>query len=154
MVNVIKEQKGDALIIRLSGSIEEGVEFEKLIGPPAKEMHVFCKEVPRINSIGVKSWIKYFGGAQQAGAKIRFHECSTAIVEQINMISNFAPGNDVDSIYVPFSCQGCGAELVGLFKVADIKKAQLKIPALKCAKCGGSAEFDDIPEEFFAFMSR
>lgn len=154
MVNVIKEQKGGALVVRISGSIEENVNFDQLIGQPAAEMHVNCKEIPRINSVGVKAWIKYFQAAQQKGTKLKFLECSTAIVEQINLISNFVCGGTVESIYVPFSCTGCRSELIGLFRVEDLRKLKLKLPELKCSKCGGKAVFDDIEEEYFGFMNR
>ncbi len=154
MVNIIKEQKGSVIAVRLVGSIEESVEFEQLIGPVSGELHVNCKEVPRINSVGVKAWIKYFAGLQQKGSKLRFQECSTAIVEQINLISNFTCGGAVDSIYVPFSCTSCKGEFIGLFKTEDLKKLNMNIPELKCGKCGGKAVFDDIPEEYFGFLSR
>ena len=154
MVNIVKEQKGTALSIRLSGSIEESVNFDQLIGVPPAELWVNCKEVPRINSVGVKAWIKYFQSAQAKGTKLKFLECSTAIVEQINLISNFTCGGAVESIFVPFSCTGCKSELVGLFKCEDLKKLQLQLPELKCSKCGGKTVFDDIPEEYFGFLMR
>jgi len=154
VVNVIKEQKGNVLLVRLAGSIEESVNFEQLIGAPPAELHVNCKEVPRINSVGVKAWIKYFQSVSAKGTKLRFQECSTAIVEQINLISNFTVGGVVESIFVPFSCMNCKSELVGLFKTEDLKKLQLKLPELKCSKCGGKAVFDDIPEEYFGFLMR
>ena len=89
MLNVVKEQKGDILLVRLSGSIEESVEFDKLIGTPTSgQMHVNCKGVPRINSVGVKAWIQYFQKVKENGVQLKFLECSTAIVEQINLISN------------------------------------------------------------------
>src|SRR5262249_22789974 len=149
-----KEQKGTVLVVKLSGSIEENVSFDQLIGAPPGELHVVCKEITRINSVGVKSWIKYFSGAQQKGTKLRFQDCSTAIVEQVNLISNFTAGGAVESIYVPFSCQSCKSELVGLFKCEDLKKLSFKLPELKCSKCGNKAVFDDIPEEYFAFLMR
>jgi hypothetical protein len=154
MVNVLKEQKGNVLAVRLSGSVEENVNFDQLIGPPPAELHVNCKEIPRINSVGVKAWIKYFQSAQAKGTKLRFTDCSTAIVEQINLISNFTCGGDVESIYVPFSCGKCKSELVGLFRTADLKRLNLQVPDLKCSKCGGTATFDDIPEEYFGFLTR
>lgn len=154
MVNVLKEQKGNVLAVRLVGSVEESVNFETLIGSSGPEVHVNCKEVARINSIGVKSWIKYFSSLQQAGITLRFIECSTAIVEQINLISNFVCGGTVESIYVPFSCGACRGEFIALFQVADLKKLGLNIPELSCPKCAGKAAFDDIPEEYFAFLSR
>ena len=154
MLNVSKEQKGSALNVRLSGSVEESVNFEQLIGAAPAELNVNCKEIPRINSVGVKAWIKYFQGLQAKKVKITFTECSTAIVEQINLISNFTCGGAVESIYVPFSCQKCKSELIGLFKCEDLKKLQFNVPPVKCSKCGGQAIFDDIPDEYFGFLSR
>ena len=148
-----KEQKENVLSIRLSGSVEESVNFKELIGEiSAQELHVNCKGIPRINSIGVKAWIQYFQEVAESGIKLTFVECSTAIVEQVNLISNFACGGEVESIFVPFSCGECNAELVGLFKSADLKKINFNIPELKCTKCGGQAVFDDIPEEYFNFL--
>lgn len=154
MLQVVKEQKGDTLLVRLTGSIEENVDFMTLIGmPQAKRMDVITKEVPRINSVGVKAWIKYFQSVASKGVQLKFIECSTAIVEQINLISNFACGGSVESIYVPFCCTSCNTELLGLFKADDLKKINFQLPDLKCSKCGGTASFDDIPEEYFGFLA-
>ncbi len=142
------------MVVRLSGAIEESVNFDQLIGPPPAELHVITKEVPRINSVGVKAWIKYFQAAAAKGTKLRFIECSTAIVDQLNLVSNFSCGGVVESMYVPFSCSNCKSELMGCFKADDLKKIEFKIPELKCTKCGGKAMFDDIPEEFFGFLMR
>ena len=155
MFNITKEQKDGILIARISGSIDETVNLETAIGAAATpEVHIYCKEIKRINSIGVKGWIKYFQALTQKGTTVKFIECSSAIVEQINLIANFLGGGTVESVLVPFSCNNCKSELVGLFKVADLKRIQLKIPDLKCSKCGGTAVFDDIPEEYFAFIER
>jgi len=154
MLKVNKEVQGSVLVIKLDGSIDENVNFPELVGPvQAQEVHVNCKGIPRINSVGVKAWIKFFQGLADKGAKLVFKECSTAIVEQMNLISNFSCGGEVESIYVPFTCQGCGAELVGLFKTEALKASKFEIPNLKCTKCAtASAEFDDIPEEYFHFL--
>lgn len=154
MVNIIKEQKGNALVVRISGTIEESVNFDQLIGPPVPEMHVSCKEITRINSVGVKVWIKYFSSITAKGTKLKLTECSVPIVEQINLISNFTCGGTVESIFVPFSCTSCKTELVGLFRTEDLKKLNFKLPEVKCSKCGGRAIFDDIPEEYLGFLER
>lgn len=153
MLQITKESKGGALLVRLTGSIEESVDFEKVIGPVSGDLVVNCKGVPRINSVGVKAWIKYFQALQQKGTKLTFEECSTAIVEQINLISNFTCGGTVDSIFVPFSCETCKSELVGLFKTEALKKLDLDhLPPMKCTKCSGQAIFDDLPDEYFGFL--
>lgn len=155
MLQIAKEQRGDLLVIKLTGTIEENVDFTTLIGPvESKKMDFILKGVSRINSVGIKAWIKYFQGMAGKGVQLRFFECSTAIVEQVNLISNFTCGGAVESIFVPFCCNSCGTELLGLFRTADLKKVNLQIPELKCSKCGGSATFDDIPEEYFGFITR
>lgn len=155
MVNVVKEQQGSILVVRLVGSIEESVNFDQVVGYPAApitEMHIYCKGIPRINSVGVKAWIKFFQAVHSRGIQLEFHELSTAMVEQMNFISNFNCGGRVISLFAPFSCEKCHSELVGLFKSDVLKKIQFKIPPLKCSKCGGRALFDDVPEEYFGFM--
>lgn len=154
MLNVTKEQVGNTLVVRLSGSIEESANFDKLIGAPPAALTVNCKDVPRINSVGVKAWIKYFQQAQAKGTQLKFVECSTAIVEQVNLISNFVCGGTVESIYVPFACEKCRTELIGLFKTEDLKKMNFNLPDLKCSKCGGKTVFDDIPEEYLGFLMK
>lgn len=154
MLNATKNQVGNVNVVRLSGAIEESANFDSLIGPVTGELHVNCKEVPRINSVGVKGWIKYFQSLQAKGVKIKFIECSTAIVEQANLISNFTCGGSIESIYVPFACESCRTELIGLFKTEDLKKLNFELPALKCSKCGGKTVFDDIPEEYFGFLMK
>jgi anti-anti-sigma regulatory factor len=154
MLTATQEKLGNATLFRLSGAIEESANFDQLLGPPPAELVINCKDVPRINSVGVKFWIKYFQLAQSKGTKLKLIECSTAIVEQINLISNFTCGAEVESIYVPFSCESCHKELIGLFKTTDLKALNLRLPELKCSKCGGKAVFDDIPEEYLGFLAK
>lgn len=153
MVTVAKEQKGNSLLVKISGSIEESVNFQELIGNHSPEMRINTKGVTRINSVGVKAWIQYFQGLKAQGVKLVFEECSTAIVEQINLISNFVADGVIESIAVPFSCQKCKSELLAFYRVGELKKIDFKVSAVKCVKCGGSSEFDDVPEEYFGFAS-
>ena len=154
MLNVVKEQKGNALVVRMTGKIEENVNFDQLVGAPPAELIVNTKGVTRINSVGVKAWIKYFQTAATKGTKLVFAECSTAIVEQINLISNFTCGGTVESIYVPFSCEPCKKEMVALFKTDALKAAAFQFPEMKCDKGACQAVFDDIPDEYFHFLMK
>ncbi len=154
MIQVVREQKGSISVYKLSGNISEDTHFDDVMGPSNPEMEINCKGILRINSMGVKAWIKYFQTCQKSGTKLNFSECSTAIVEQINLISNFTCGGTVESIYLPFSCLSCKTELSGLFKTEDLKKMKMNLPTLKCTKCSGKAEFDDIPEDYLAFLGQ
>jgi predicted Zn-ribbon and HTH transcriptional regulator len=152
VLKVEKTNEGNLLTVSLTGSIEETTDLAKVIGDVPGELNVLCKGIGRINSVGVKGWIKYFQGLRSQGKKLRFQQCSTAIVEQINLISNFTERDEVESILVPFLCDDCGTELVGAFRTTDLKKIGFQIPDLKCSKCGSKASFDDIAEEYFHFL--
>ncbi len=154
MIKVAKELNGNALTLRMSGSIEETVNLEEMVGATPSEVRVDCKEITRINSVGVKGWIKYFQTLQAKSVQLTFFQCSTAIVEQVNLISNFTCGGTVESIYVPFACTNCKAELIALFKTSDLNPDAIQLPELKCTKCSGKAVFDDIEEEYFSFLNR
>jgi len=160
LLKVQKELQGTTLTVRLSGDINEHARFEDILSTeeltrnPPTGLLVLAREVRRINSTGVKNWIKYFQIAGSRVTKIRLAECSIALVEQINQIVNFTCGAEVESIFVPFACKGCKSELVGLFTCEDLKRRNLVPPVLKCSKCGGEAVFDDIEDEYFAFLKR
>ncbi len=142
------------MIVHFAGSIDERTHFDKVIGSIPKELHVFARNVPRINSEGVRAWVQYFQGLTEKGVDLKFFECSTAIVEQLNLISNFSCGGSVESIFIPFVCHTCKSELVGLFETKNLTKKKFKLPGLQCTRCGGNVEFDDIQEEYFAFLRR
>ena len=160
MLKFQKEIGAGGITVRLMGDIDETFSFESILSakeidqsPPA-EFAVIGKEIRRINSTGVKNWIKYFQLLQSKATQIRLVECSVALVEQINQISNFTCGAQVESVYVPFCCRQCKTDLVGLFTVESLIKRGLQLPLLKCSKCGGESEFDDIEDEYFGFLKR
>jgi len=153
-MKIKKEQHDDRLIVQLQGPLENSFDFERAIGPVKGELVLACSGVPRINSEGVKAWIQYFESLKEKGTQFSFIECSPAVVQQISAISNFACGGKVKSIQVPYVCTKCRHESVVLFETADLKKSGNSIPDTACPKCGGQSVFDDVEEEFFAFLKR
>jgi anti-anti-sigma regulatory factor len=153
MLTVNKQQTKAGLLVEFSGAIEENVDFEQLIGPFIGELIINCKAVTRVNSIGVKTWMRYFQLLRTRGDKFKFVECSSAIIEQLNMISNFACGGPVESVLLPFSCIKCQNEFVASCKTAELKASGLTIPTVKCEKPGCAAQFDDDPEEYLYFLA-
>jgi anti-anti-sigma regulatory factor len=152
MITVNKQQTKDGLLVELVGAIEENVHLEQMIGPVKGAIIVNCKGVTRINSVGVKTWMKYFQGLKGQGIKFKFIECAYPIIEQLNMISNFSCGGDVDSILLPFSCVKCQNEFVASCTTAELRASGLTVPAARCEKTDCAAQFDDDPEEYFYFL--
>ena len=154
MLKVDKEQLGDLTTLQFSGEIEESSDFGTLIGSVSKQVVINCREVTRINSTGVVGWIRYFTELAATGHTLRFVECSSPVVEQINLIVNFLAGGVVESIFIPYSCTQCRLELRALLHVEDLKKMGGKIPEAQCSSCKAIAVFDDLPDAYLGFLDR
>jgi len=152
MLTVTRQQTQAGLLIEMSGAIEENVHFEQLIGNFTGTLTVNCRGVTRINSVGVKTWIRYFESLKAQGKPFKFTEVSYPLIEQLNMIINFSCGGEVESILLPFSCISCQKEFVASCKTAELKQNGLKVPRVKCEKNECAAQFDDDPEEYLYFL--
>ncbi len=152
MLNVNKVTLDGVTSVELSGTLEENVNLEDLIGAITGKLMIKAKMVTRMNSVGVKTWIRYFQSLKNKGVIFEFHEVSSAVIEQFNMISNFASGGKVVSLMLPFSCSKCAKEFGAVCLVEDLQKNNFSIPKLKCEKDPCLAQFDDDPEEYFYFL--
>ncbi|MEK6579174.1 MAG: hypothetical protein AABZ55_08100 [Bdellovibrionota bacterium] len=141
-------------MIHLEGTIDETPPMEQAIGTiDSKKVAFGCKEIRRLNSAGVRGWIIYFENLKKRGIQFRFFECSPTIMEQVNLIRNFRSGAPVDSFYLPYLCTGCKAQFQQLVMTDELIKNKLEVPTLTCPKCKSPMNFDDLPEEYFIFIS-
>ena len=146
---------GNALIARLVGDIGEGVDFKPLIADGPTEIHIYCREVARINSIGIKEWIRFFSERTEKGVKLKFFECPPALVEQINLVVNFICDGIVESMYLPYCCPACYKSTETLVTIESLRLILTNLPEPQCPDCKkANLAFDDIPSEYFAFLSR
>ena len=106
MLKVEKEDRGGAVVLKLSGTIDDGDDLNAILGQHTGELIVNGKGVDRVNSVGVKNWIKYF-----SKVKAQFEELSPILVDQVNSLQNFCGGGDIVSIVVPYQCGGCQTNL-------------------------------------------
>ena len=81
---------------------------------------------------------------------MEFVNCSLAFVTQMNMIIRFAGVMPVRSIQAPYRCPSCDRENVRVLDVRGDIAAQLNV-RLPCV-CGGRLEFDELLENYFAFL--
>ncbi|NDF14737.1 hypothetical protein EB061_05380 [bacterium] len=152
MITINKQQTAEGLMVELSGAIEENVHLEQMIGPVKGNLIVNCSAVTRINSVGVKTWMKYFQALKAQGVTFKFIECPFPIIEQLNMISNFSCGGEVESILLPYSCLKCQNEFVASCATTDLKASGLQVPEARCERTDCAAQFDDDSEEYFYFL--
>ncbi|HRK02726.1 MAG TPA: hypothetical protein PLH57_08685 [Oligoflexia bacterium] len=154
MLTATKENRDGKQFVLLGGTIDETDDLAKVIGMPTGPLIVSCRDLTRINSVGVKNWMKYFSQLQQNKLQFEFEELSVALVEQVNIVKNFACGGPVLSIAMPFRCNSCQTGLTGAIKTEVVRSMNFNIAPVQCPKCGGSAEFDDVAEEYFSFLTR
>lgn len=152
MLQAEREEIAGGLQVKLSGTIEESVNLEEIIGTFSGQLVVNCRGITRINSVGVKTWIRYFQALKAQGHSFSFVECPHPIIEQMNVISNFSCGGKVESVLLPYSCSKCEKEFVANVKTNDLIARGLQIPKVKCEKADCGAVFDDDPEEFLYFL--
>lgn len=152
MVTASRTTTPEGLVVQLSGTVEESVNLDQIIGYVDESVIVNVRDIARINSVGVKVWMRYFQSLNARGVKVVFRECSQAIVEQLNMISNFHCGAKIESILLPYYCKSCQKELVGIVQVQHLLDHHLEVPEVKCSSPDCKVQFDDDPDEYFSFL--
>ncbi len=151
ILSIKVEQKPDGFFATLSGDITEESNFSAITDLKPSKVTLNLSEITRINSTGVREWINFVSALQKAGTRIVLEQCSVAIVQQLNMISNFRGGGQVTSVYSPYFCESCEAEHTRLLTLAPGKKPDLNEP-FNCPTCQSLMEFDDLPETYLSFM--
>lgn len=137
----------------LDGDINQDSNLAGRFEVSANRVVVNCKGLRAINSIGVKEWILFFDALRQKGVELHFEECSSAMVYQVNLMPNFALLKEVDSFYATFLCAKCESEELALLVPSKLNPQNLTLPAVACKKCGGACDLDELPEEYFSFLS-
>lgn len=136
----------------LSGVINENADLTFLAKLEPGTNVINTREVERINSCGVREWISALKSVPE-GATIKYRECSAAFLDQINMISNFLGNGTVESLFIPYLCESCGAKKDSLIELeVCFSDDELELPELACTSCEDEMELADDPEQLFSFL--
>jgi len=113
------------------------------------------REFRRISSDSVQKWID-LARALPAGQKLHLIEVPVAFIHQANLITNLLERQEVESFYAPYSCPRCALDDERLVDVRrDLEGGRKRqAPAQKCSSCGGPLTFDELSEQYFAFLDR
>lgn len=152
-VRIARAQYGNGWRLELSGVIDERFEPSQL-GPNVRGTVVIDLDgVSRITSFGVREWIRAIRGLDLE--YLAFVRARPGMVSQFNMIAGFGGPGELISLYAPFICSGCDditEVLIDLRKQHDAVTSG-ELPSVRCGKCGGETEFDDVPESYFAHVA-
>ncbi len=151
-LNIDRHDEGSHSLLTLKGIIDEEADFKDAFSDLKATVFINLEGIDLINSCGVREWVHAVQKLPK-NAKVQYDKCAPRIVEQINYVSNFLGSGSVNSFYAPYFCPKCKKEATVLLAVRDLTKSRpVKAPAEKCPNCRGPMEFDDIEEEYFAFL--
>ncbi len=143
-------REGERTRVVLRGDFTEATRFEDLLPAMVGRVVFDMAQVTYMNSLGVRAWCEFLRAARIQGYE--FHACSVPFVLQASMVHDVIGRGTVTSFFAPFHCIACDHQEERLLQSAAILAAALEPPAFKCPSCGGSLEFDDLPERYFAFL--
>ena len=139
------EKVPEGTLLTMKGVISERTNFELpdgLAGPVV----VDGAGVKRINSLGVRSWIKLFERFKVAGLPVTVRRLSPVLVMQVSMINNFVGSAQIESIITPYICPNCDTS------VEEAVPATAEVAeSMTCPKCGQEMEFDAEIRAYLAF---
>jgi len=144
-------ERGSVVMAQLVGVINEDNSLEeRLTSTRGKGVLIDLASVERINSCGVRDWIRFAQRLEAAGNALYLFRCSPVVVAQINMVRNFCGDKgQVVSFQAPYFCPNCDEERTETFP--SEKMSQGTSPSATCPTCKGPMEFDDLPDLYFAF---
>jgi hypothetical protein len=146
---------GTVACLKFVGMIDEGFEGKKLGMTAAADTLVLdLGGVKKISSFGIREWIDFVSTAAKVCRSIILIECTPKVVDQLNMVANFAGGGRVFSFYAPFRCDYCDSEqrvLLQIDRDFDAIKA-MKLAERPCGSCKESMYFDEDGATYFSYL--
>jgi CheY-like chemotaxis protein len=148
-------------------ALEEGRQVVSLFGvlridsdlEPLRTLHgeitFRLREFRRISSDSVQRWIDFIRSLRNA-SRISLVEVPISFIHQANLITNLLERQEVVSFFAPYACDACGLEEERLVDVArDLDAGKRRTPPpFTCSGCKAPLSFDDLVEQYFAFLDR
>ncbi len=143
----------EGVLVAFRGDFVESVDFAPLLErlQVERRMELDMSRVRRLNSVGACRWAETMQLLR--GRRIAFLRCSLEFTSHAAMTTGMIGDGRVESAFAPYACGGCGHTELRLLQVAALlDEHALHPPVLRCGKCAGELEFDDIPERYFSFL--
>ncbi|HEX7836455.1 MAG TPA: hypothetical protein VF469_03280, partial [Kofleriaceae bacterium] len=146
---------GGVACIKFVGTIDEGFEGKKLGMTAAADTLVLdLGGVKKISSFGIREWVDFVTTAAKHARSLILIECTPKVIDQLNMVANFAGGGKVFSFYAPFRCDYCDTEHRVLLQVDRDHEAikSLKLAERPCLSCKEAMYFDEDGGTYFSYL--
>ncbi|HTL36308.1 MAG TPA: hypothetical protein VL326_24415, partial [Kofleriaceae bacterium] len=154
-LTIEKFADGGVACLKFSGTIDESFEGKKIARTINGDTLVLdLGGVKKISSFGIREWVDFVTTATKQVKSTVLIECAPKVVDQLNMVGNFAGGGRVFSFYAPFRCDYCDSEQKALLEVSKDWEAikTMKLADRPCPSCKESMYFDEDGSTFFSYM--
>jgi hypothetical protein len=146
------------------GAIDEHGHMTKVtkyilsFGDDIKTVEIDLGKVEYLNSTGVRNWVEFLESLEKR-RKLDFLHVSEVFLERANdHLEMLGPaGSPVRSVDAPYFCEPCGLRQIRKLNTADLLPAEGQDPVpppFNCETCGKPLSFDEIPEDYFGYLSR
>ncbi len=152
---VEKFADGAIACLKFTGTIDESFEGKKLGSTAAGDTLVLdLGGVKKISSFGIREWIDFVSTASKLVRSMILIECTPKVVDQLNMVANFAGGGRVFSFYAPFRCDYCDSEHRVLLQIDRDHETikSMKLAERPCPTCKEGMYFDEDGATFFSYL--
>jgi CheY-like chemotaxis protein len=147
-------EEGGRTVIELQGVLRADSDLTPLYSRRG-DVWLRLREFRRISSDSVQKWIDFVRGLPP-GERLHLIECPIPFIHQANLITNLLERQEVVSFFAPYSCARCGLDEERLIDVRDDLDGgrRRQPPPQRCSSCGGPLAFDELVDEYFAFLDR
>lgn len=146
------ERKGEDLVFRFTGVMDENLAFPALAEQPPGRIVCDFDGVTMINSLACRNWVAWV----KTLPPITLENCPPAVVNQACILVGFLPPSaSVASFYVPYYCEPCGREERVLLKQGADYERGGKIDVkerVPCPGCSESMDLDVMLERYVKFL--
>jgi anti-anti-sigma regulatory factor len=154
-LSIEKFADGGIACLKFSGTIDESFEGKKLGAQAAGDVLVVdLGAVKKISSFGIREWVDFISTASKQVRSVVLIECAPKVVDQLNMVANFAGTGRVFSFYAPFRCDYCDSEhrvLLQIDKDYETIKS-MKLADRACTSCNEAMYFDEDGATYFSYV--
>lgn len=154
-LTIEKFADGAIACLKFIGTIDESFEGKKLGATAAGDVLVVdLGAVKKISSFGIREWVDFISTASKQVRSVVLIECAPKVVDQLNMVANFAGSGRVFSFYAPFRCDYCDSEHRVLLQVdRDFETIKaMKLADRPCPSCKEAMYFDEDGATFFSYV--
>jgi len=155
-LTIDKFADGNLVLLKLTGTIDESFEGKRLAeSVRATTVILDLGDIRKVSSFGIREWVDFITTVGKTASRIVLVECAPKIVDQLNMVANFAGAGRVYSFYAPYHCDYCDRDDRVLLQVdRDHEQIKTMKPAQRaCASCGEMQYFNEDPVTFFSYLA-